>query len=166
MTKNSRKASKKECVVVANQAEKTSEASGGAELSELMTQFVRAYLNNAYSDKLRPTQWEVLRYLSEAPEDERTVSGVARHQRTTLGTASITITALERRGLLRRGKRRRAQPLSLTEEGWAMLARDPISRLEDALGELSENERTVLRGALEKGLAVLDGEEEEIRKAS
>jgi len=152
--------------VVANQVDNEAGGSNGPELSELMTQFVRAYLNNAYSDKLRPTQWEVLRFLSEAPEDERTVSGVARHQRTTLGTASITITALERRGLLRRGKRRRAQPLSLTEEGWAMLARDPISRLEDALGELGEDERAVLRRALEKGLSVLDGETEEMRKAS
>lgn len=153
--------------MVANNVEGLSESAQTPELSELMTQFVRAYLNNAYSDKLRPTQWEVLRFLSEAPEDERTVSGVARHQRTTLGTASITITALERRGLLRRGKRRRAQPLSLTEEGWAMLARDPISRLEDALGELGEDERTVLRQALEKGLASMDAaEDEDVRKAS
>lgn len=128
------------------------------QLSELLTQFVRAYLNNAYSEKLRPTQWEVLRFLSEAPEEERTVSGVARHQRTTLGTASITITALERRGLLRRGKRRRAQPLSLTDDGWAILARDPISRLEEALGELAPEERQTLYDAVRKGLHALDAD--------
>lgn len=136
------------------------------QLSELLTQFVRAYLNNAYSDKLRPTQWEVLRFLSEAPEEERTVSGVARHQRTTLGTASITITALERRGLLRRGKRRRAQPLSLTDDGWAILARDPISRLEEALGELEPQERETLYQAVRKGLHALDAEPEPMSKAS
>jgi DNA-binding MarR family transcriptional regulator len=135
-------------------------------LAELVTQFVRAYLNNAYSDKLRPTQWEVLRFLSEASEDERTVSGVARHQRTTLGTASITITALERRGLVRRGKRRRAQPLSLTDEGWAMLARDPIARLENVLGTLDEEQRRVLEDAVNRGITALDQESEEFKKAS
>lgn len=136
------------------------------QLSELLTQFVRAYLNNAYSEKLRPTQWEVLRFLSEAPEEERTVSGVARHQRTTLGTASITITALERRGLLRRGKRRRAQPLSLTDDGWAILARDPISRLEEALGELAPEERQTLYDAVRKGLHALDADSEAVEQAS
>lgn len=135
-------------------------------LAELVTQFVRAYLNNAYSDKLRPTQWEVLRFLSEASEGDRTVSGVARHQRTTLGTASITITALERRGLVSRGKRRRAQPLSLTEQGEAMLARDPISRLEDVLGKLDEDQRRVLEDAVNRGIEALDSEEDELQKAS
>jgi len=135
-------------------------------LAELVTQFVRAYLNNAYSDKLRPTQWEVLRFLSEASEDERTVSGVARHQRTTLGTASITITALERRGLVRRGKRRRAQPLSLTDQGWAMLARDPIARLEDVLGTLDEDQRRVLEDAVNRGITALDAESDDMKKAS
>jgi DNA-binding MarR family transcriptional regulator len=135
-------------------------------LAELVTQFVRAYLNNAYSDKLRPTQWEVLRFLSEASEDERTVSGVARHQRTTLGTASITITALERRGLVRRGKRRRAQPLSLTDQGWAMLARDPIARLEDVLGTLDDEQRKVLEDAVNRGITALDAESDDMKKAS
>jgi DNA-binding MarR family transcriptional regulator len=135
-------------------------------LAELVTQFVRAYLNNAYSDKLRPTQWEVLRFLSEASEDDRTVSGVARHQRTTLGTASITITALERRGLVRRGKRRRAQPLSLTDQGWAMLARDPIARLEDVLGTLDDEQRRVLEDAVNRGITALDAESDEMKKAS
>jgi DNA-binding MarR family transcriptional regulator len=139
---------------------------GIPQLAELVTQFVRAYLNNAYSDKLRPTQWEVLRFLSEAPENERTVSGVARHQRTTLGTASITITALERRGLVRRGKRRRAQPLALTDQGWAMLARDPISRLEDVLRTLDAEQRQALEDAVNRGIEALDAESEDLKKAS
>ena len=136
------------------------------QLAELVTQFVRAYLNNAYSEKLRPTQWEVLRFLSEASEEDRTVSGVARHQRTTLGTASITITALERRGLVRRGKRRRAQPLALTDEGWSMLARDPISRLEDVLGTLDPDQRQALEDAVNRGIEALDSDPEDLKKAS
>jgi DNA-binding MarR family transcriptional regulator len=148
------------------QGEQGAKPSEIPKLAELVTQFVRAYLNNAYSDKLRPTQWEVLRFLSEAQEGDRTVSGVARHQRTTLGTASITITALERRGLVRRGKRRRAQPLSLTEQGWAMLAKDPISRLEDVLGTLDPEQRRVLENAVKSGIEALDADEDELKKAS
>ncbi|RDD61664.1 MarR family transcriptional regulator [Ferruginivarius sediminum] len=128
----------------------------GTELTDLMTQFVRAYLNNAYSGKLRPSQWEVIRFLADAPERDRTVSGVARHQRTTLGTASITVSALERRGLVRRGERRRAQPLELTEEGLAVLERDPIARLEEALGGLEGEEQAALSNAMHKGLRVLE----------
>lgn len=136
----------------------------GAELTELMTQFVRAYLNNAYSDKLRPSQWEVLRFLADSSERDRTVSGVARHQRTTLGTASITISALERRGLVRRGERRRAQPVELTQAGQAMLEFDPIARLEEVLSELAREEQAALCNAMYKGLRVLEADDAAYRK--
>lgn len=91
-----------------------------------------------YSEGLNPAQWEALRYFERANPYSRSPSALAQYLRTTKGTASQTLKALESKGLVARvphPKDRRGVLLELTEEGRALLRRDPLR----ALTECSES---------------------------
>lgn len=86
-----------------------------------------------YAEGLNPAQWEALRYFQRANRYSRSPSALAKYLRTTKGTASQTLKALETKGLVARvphPRDRRGVLLELTQAGADTLKRDPLSQVE------------------------------------
>ncbi|MEM7172975.1 MAG: MarR family winged helix-turn-helix transcriptional regulator [Pseudomonadota bacterium] len=116
-----------------------------------LERLARLIQSDAHDAGLRPTQWEALRYLARANRFSRSPSAVTAYLGMTKGTVSQTLMALERKGLI--GKKelavdRRVVTLQITAKGKRTLEKDPLARVEAAVGKLkaSETER------LEEGL--------------
>lgn len=121
---------------------------------------MRVYKASAYTQDLRPVQWEALRYFATVPPEERTVTAFARARASTMGTTSVTITRLVKRGLLDRTGDRRNVGLQITESGQTLLNEaDPANCVSEALSELSWVEQEVFGRALEHLLERLEQED-------
>lgn len=104
-----------------------------------------------HDHRLIPAQWETLRYLSRANRYSRSPSTVAAFLGTTKGTASQTLLALERKGLIHREpdpKDRRSGNYTLTDLGLGLLVDDPIAALTMKADALRSTLRLQLAGDL------------------
>jgi len=122
-------------------------------LASLYEQVGRAIYEGEGRSELQPAQWSALRFFQRAGAKARTVSGLARYLGVTMGPASRTANALERRGLLRAEKNpddARSTLFSLTIEGELQLENDPQMRLVAALETLEDTERDGLSEAVAK----------------
>lgn len=102
-------------------------------IAELLDRVSRLARELQFVDGLNPAQWEALRFVSRANRYSRSPGAFAEFIGTTKGTASQTLIALEQKGLLERARSaadRRQVELRLTPAGEAMLARDPITNIE------------------------------------
>ncbi len=127
----------------------------GSDLATLLERLSRILQNEGHAGGLKPTQWEVLRYLARANRFSRSPSAVTAYLGMTKGTVSQTLNALERKGLIRK----KSDPadlrnlrLELTARGAALLGRDPLDGLTTAAGRLTASERRHLSDGLEKTL--------------
>lgn len=121
-------------------------------LAVLLEQTVRQIYPERSPQAMHPGQWAALRYLARANREAATVAGLARYLGVTLAPASRAISALTRKNLVKGepdNRDRRIVRLSLTPEGQALTAQDPILRLAEIIGKLPEDTRTELTGALE-----------------
>lgn len=122
-------------------------------LSVLLERLSRVLQNEAHAGGLKPTQWEVLRYLDRANRFSRTPSGMTAYLGMTKGTVSQTLNALERKGLVRKtadAADKRLVHLDLTRDGARMLASDPLESILKA--------ETSATTALERQLEALLGD--------
>jgi DNA-binding MarR family transcriptional regulator len=90
---------------------------------------------------LNPAQWMALRYFKDRDAPERTVMRFAEYYGSSRGTASQTISALVRKGYLRRTPnpaKRSSRLLDVTTTGLQLLDQDPQRRLIGALSRLPE----------------------------
>ena len=122
---------------------------GGADvLAELLVHVGRsARGEDADGSPLTAAQWTALRFFARANRRSRTPSAFASFQATTRGTASQTLKTLEARGLLERRKSdtdRRSVLFEPTEEGRALLRRDPLRHLMAAIDKLPPSDRAAL----------------------
>ncbi len=88
---------------------------------------------------LNPAQWEALRCLSLANRFSRSPSAVAAWLATTRGTASQTLIALERKGLVARAadpRDKRGSRLELTVAGQGILDSDPLASVAETIAGL------------------------------
>jgi len=88
---------------------------------------------------LPPAQWEALRFIARANSFSRQPSAVAAWLATTRGTASQTLMALERKGLIRKARHPsdgRITCLEATLAGQMLREEDPIHRLVEAIARL------------------------------
>jgi len=118
-----------------------------ADLADRVEQLNRMLHVHGFSGGLNPAQWAALRHLARAPDGARTVSALALRQGVTPPTASETVSALVRKGMVARipsPTDRRSQMLSVTESGMAQLAADPLHDLAAALAALDGAERVAL----------------------
>lgn len=136
-----------------------------ARIANLINRLGRGIHSLQFAEGLHPAQWEALRYLARANRYSRTPTALAAYLRTTKGTASQTLKSLDVKGFVRRASMpgdRRAVRLDLTPAGEALLARDPLRRLETAaagLGaDLDEANRILAR--LAAGLEATTGQAE------
>jgi DNA-binding MarR family transcriptional regulator len=108
-------------------------------LTDLLDRIHRMTRGLQYAHGLNPAQWDALRYVARANSYSRTPGALAQFLGTTKGTASQTIAALEKKGLLTRRsdpEDKRVRRIVLTEEGEALLARDPLNCLDQAVRKL------------------------------
>ena len=131
---------------------------GARATAEVIAQVLRTTSSLAFSNGLYPAQWAAMRYFAQAAPNARSVVAFARYHRTTKGTASQTIAALLKKGLLDRQRSerdRRTVALELTEQGRALLNDDPLNELAYAVSLLENEEHRVLAQGLDKILRVL-----------
>ena len=90
---------------------------------------IRIQLANSYRNELRPAQWQALRFFATADPRDRTLTGFARHRRSTIGTTSITVSQLVDRGYRVRGdpQGQRNVDLRVSDKGMAALEHDPMN---------------------------------------
>lgn len=108
-------------------------------LTDLLDRIHRMTRGLQYAHGLNPAQWDALRYVARANNYSRTPGALAQFLGTTKGTASQTIAALEKKGLLTLQADpadKRIRRIVLTEEGEALLARDPLNCLDQAVRKL------------------------------
>ncbi|WP_416899971.1 MAG: MarR family winged helix-turn-helix transcriptional regulator [Minwuia sp.] len=106
-------------------------------VAELIDRLGRMTRELQYVDGLNPAQWEALRFLSRANKYSRTPGAVAQFLNATKGTVSQTISALENKGLVSRtpsDRDKRVCLLDLTAKGETLILRDPVKRIEQAVG--------------------------------
>lgn len=108
-------------------------------LTDLLDRIHRMTRGLQYAHGLNPAQWDALRYVARANKYSRTPGALAQFLGTTKGTASQTINALEKKGLLTRvadPEDKRVRRIVLTDDGDALLARDPLNCLDLAVQRL------------------------------
>lgn len=121
-------------------------------LTDLVEQVNRVVYGMGFSSGLNPAQWAAMRYVMRTAEPRRTVGGLAEYQCVTAPTASETVSALVRKGLIERrpsSTDRRSHILVTTAQGEALLSADPLLAVSGVLGELSETNRMELTAALD-----------------
>ena len=127
-------------------------AAGEAHFVELLERYCRAVQASSFRAGLHPAQWSALRFLAEADPDDRTVTGLAKHQMTPLlSAASKTVNALIRKGYIEsrdNPRDRRSRLLELTDAGRRVLDDDPLRRVARFAGSLPEAERAKLDQSL------------------
>ena len=105
-------------------------------LALLLESVMRRYLQRNYHRGMHPAQWSALRYFKLAASDKRSLSDFAKAHRTTMGTASTTVSTLVGKGyLVKRGFR---GPIELTEAGQQVLADDPLDEVVGSFARLDD----------------------------
>lgn len=102
------------------------------EAAQLIDRLDRFTRSGEVRHGLSPAQWEALRYLSRANRFSRTPAALADYLGTTRGTVSQSLISLEEKGHIARtqsSRDKRSVDLSLTSQGHAALAEDPLVRL-------------------------------------
>ena len=120
-------------------------------LAALLEQTVRAIYDKRGPHEIHPGQWSAMRFLARAGAEARTVNGLATYLGVTAAPASRAAQALLKRGFARQEphpRDGRSHILTLTDEGRAALAQDPIARLASAVGALDRDERRTVTRAL------------------
>lgn len=119
--------------------------------AETMAQVLRTLSGLGFSCGLNPAQWAALRYIAGCGPAACSVIAFARYHGTTKGTASQTIAALEKKGLITRIRGegdRRSVRLRATAVGLALLERDPLNDLAAAIRELAPEQQEKLATAV------------------
>lgn len=123
-----------------------------ARIRDLLDRLSRAIASEDWAEALNPAQRGALAYLAQANRFSRSPSHVADYLCTTRGTASQTLKALEKKGLIRRGgseKDRRSIAYEITQDGRTALGQP--SDFDMALGRVKDPDDS----ALEESLAAL-----------
>ena len=126
--------------------------------AEVMEQIAQLAYRFGFAGDLRPAQWTALRFFGRAEERACTVSAFAEHNLTSRSSASQTVNALVKRGLLVRRpipSDRRTHRLELTDQAKALLANDPLRELELSITEMSDGNRFQLAERLEELLRLM-----------
>jgi DNA-binding MarR family transcriptional regulator len=122
-----------------------------ARLTDLLDRINRMTRGLQYAHGLNPAQWDALRFIARANKYSRTPGALAKFLGTTKGTASQTVNALEKKGLLASRvdpADKRVRHVVVTAEGEALLARDPLNCLDLAVRNLPPDIAETITGGL------------------
>lgn len=128
------------------------ESGDGRMIAWPLERLARVMRAREHEDGLNPAQREALRYLARANRFSNTPGALTRYLGATKGTISQTVMALERKGLISKAARnaKKAVHLTLTDQGVAVLARDPWVELAAEAGELGGKTRRRMQRGLEE----------------
>jgi DNA-binding MarR family transcriptional regulator len=127
-------------------------------VTHVIERLIRLLTNEAYSEGLNPTQWEVLRYLAKANRFSRTPGALRAYLGITKGTISQTVTALVRKGFVSKThdqRDKRIIQLALTEAGHTVLQNDPLHKLERAIHGMTDTHRAQLSETTQQVLVTM-----------
>lgn len=115
-------------------------------VAERLERLIRVLADRARAHGLNSAQWTALRYIAGAEPGTRHVSAFAAFHLTSPSSASQTVTALVRKGLVAKqpGADARRRTLSVTEKGRHVLAQDPLAHIVEQIQRLPESQRGVL----------------------
>lgn len=119
---------------------------------ELIERLARAVANGGHAHGLKPAQWDALRYLARANRFSRTPGALTAYLGSTKGTVSQTVMSLERAGLVEKAANPgdgRSVRLALTAAGAALLEKDEIGKLRQAVDEMPDETQQGLEAGLE-----------------
>ena len=128
------------------------------QVAQLIERLGRLVSNEAHSGGLKPVQWEALRYLARANRFSRTPSAVTAYFGMTKGTVSQTLSALARKGLIKKKNctaDKRGVQLELTRAGRNQLHSDPLSKISVLSDSLAKKDNEKLASGLEHILSGL-----------
>ena len=120
-------------------------------IKALLDRIARVSASQDWLDNLNPAQRGALTYLSNANQFSRAPSHVAEYMCTTRGTASQTLKALERKGLVSQSQSsadKRSISYEMTAEGRKVI--DSDNELDEVLSAIDQKEGAALAGTLEK----------------
>ena len=121
-------------------------------IARLLEQTTRAIYECRGPKAIHAGQWAVLRYLSKAGRQARTVGGVAAYLGVTHAPASRAVAALARKQLVvvrADAEDRRIRRIDLTLAGKVLLDQDPFHRLIRAIETLSAEKQREFAATLE-----------------
>ena len=121
-------------------------------VARLLEQTARAVYEVRGPKAIHAGQWAVLRYLSRAGRKARTVGGVATYLGVTHAPASRAVASLARKDYVTvktDPEDRRVRWVDLTATGRALLDKDPVHKLTDAIDGLSNEKKKDLAAMLE-----------------
>lgn len=133
------------------------------QIAELIEILLRELNARMYRSELNPAQWSALRYFSRDNGQHRTLTDFARFHASTRGTASQTISALQRKGLVTRTpvpKDARQVAVCVTDRGRAVLSKDPLASLTDCIGRIPDDRRLAFALIIKDLLFNLYGEKQ------
>jgi len=121
-------------------------------IATMLDHLSRLIQAKCFTDDLPPVQWSALRYLAHVESGKRTIGCLSEFSGVNHSSASRTVATLARKGLITiepDGSNRRSRRLTLTQDGWSLLERDPLYVLASQVGSLSEHDRVMLHGLIE-----------------
>lgn len=115
-------------------------------IAERLERLLRMIADRARAHGLNAAQWTALRYIATADHDARHVSAFAAFHLTSPSSASQTVTALVRKGLVEkhRGEDARQRTLFVTDHGRRLLDQDPLADIVEKIQGLPDGHRDLL----------------------
>lgn len=129
-----------------------------AKIVELVDRLSRIAHSLQFAEGLNPAQWEALRFVARANRNSCSPGTLAEFMGSTKGTVSQTLKALESKGLIKRSRKaedRRAVEISVTSAGLALVGKDPLGQIHDALSPCSETEQLGVVMGLERLVGIV-----------
>lgn len=134
----------------------------GHTIKDLIDRLARLNAAEEWAGPINPSQFAALSYLARANRFSRAPSHVAEYLATTRGTASQTLKALARKGLVeeeRSDQDRRSIRYAITDDGTALLAsRSPLQDAIEALDPIAATQlESGLKAVVMAALRLRDG---------
>lgn len=129
-----------------------------AKIVELVDRLSRIAHSLQFAEGLNPAQWEALRFVARANRNSCSPGTLAEFMGSTKGTVSQTLKALESKGLIKRSRKaddRRAVEISVTAAGFALVEKDPLGQIHDALSPCSQVEQLGVVAGLERLVGIV-----------
>ena len=129
----------------------------------LLEKIVRGAYENRRSSEVQPLQWSILRYLSIAEKERRTIVWIASFLGVTHAPVVRAMQTLQRRGLVDievNAADGRSKIATLSTEGVVMLGEDPLLGVAARIELLDEQERLTLILAIRKLIPLTEPDEE------
>ncbi|HVJ33979.1 MAG TPA: MarR family transcriptional regulator [Terriglobia bacterium] len=111
----------------------------------------RQIQTTCFTDDLPPVQWSTLRCLAQNSANRITVTSIAAYSGVAQSSASRTVSALVKKGLVSVDGERasdRSRRLALTVEGWRLMEHDPLMGIVETVATLPQVQKAALHDSL------------------